>query len=259
MEIQTKYFVVPIPLIKGILTGEKGIKECIQEIVAYSLYSHTKYLPFGIEDEDDEKDANNPTTQIKSSAKFLNVKLGSAEQTIRNGDILFKKFYGKYSYCGIRTNTIWDYDSTSKTERQIAQFCAFCATRSILGKGRYKKTNTKLIIARMFGYNTIDEFNADTPKIVKNISKAERERRLHILEYREKYAKRYHIDKILTDLEINWGLKRYADNIRGMYISYEFSLQELAKLCEENKRSVQKCRLKEEKRKAKELVKNTAP
>ena len=259
MATQSKYFTVPIPLIRGILTGEKDLKESIQEIVNYSLYSHTKYLPYGIEDEDDEESANSPITQIKSSASFLNVKLGNAEHTIKKGSILFDKFYKQSSYCGIRTDIIWDYSNNPKTERQIAQFCAFCATRSILGKGSHKKTNTKLIIARMFGYNTIDEFNTDAPKMAKNISQAERLQRLHTLECRGKYSKRYHIDKILTDLEIGWGLKRYADHVRGMYISYEYSLQALAKLCEENKRSVQEDRLKQAKRKAKELVKSTAP
>ncbi len=117
-----------------------------------------------------------------------------------------------------------------------------------------------MITARMFGYSNKAEMLDNTPKLTpRNISKEERAIREKEIAEREKYLTRYHSDKVLTELELSWGLKRYADHIRGMYISYESDLATLAKVCEQSKKSVKVDALKEAKRQAKLAAKTTAP
>ena len=232
----------------------------MSEIIDYSIYCHAVRLPYSSDDEDEGIVANKMETQIKAGAHFLNVKLGSVQACLREGELLYNKYHKQGSYCGVNTQIIWDYYKNPKTPYQTALFCAFCATRSIIGKAAYKRTNKKLIIARMFGYSTFNDFEKDAPIMnVRNISKEEKERRMIVAECRQKYCNRYHIDKILTDLELYWGLKRYADHIRGMYISYEYNLITLAKICENSKRTVKINALKEEKRQAKLAAQDTTP
>lgn len=253
MEENTKYFTVPIGMLKGLISGERDIKECASDIIDYSLYYHAVSLPFMAE-------GNEITTQLKAAAKFLNVRIGSIETVLRSGKTLYEKYHRKGAYCGVNTEIVWQYRDDPKTPYQIAQFCAFCATRSIIGKGEYKKTNRDLISARMFGYTNKEEMQNNTPDLtVKNISKKVRAIREKEIEERNKYQTRYHSDKILTELEFNWGLKRYADHIRGMYISYSMDLAELAKICEQSKKSVRLDTLKEAKRLARLSAKITAP
>lgn len=113
-----------------------------------------------------------------------------------------------------------------------------------------------MITARMFGYSNKAEMLDNTPKLTpRNISKEERAIREKEIAEREKYLTRYHSDKVLTELELSWGL----DHIRGMYISYESDLATLAKVCEQSKKSVKVDALKEAKRQAKLAAKTTAP
>lgn len=258
MSTQTKYFNMPIPLLKGVLTGEKEIGDFTQEVVKYSLYRHAKHLPYS--DDPNAAEPNKMSTQVKAAANFLNVSIGSIDRIICEGGELFSQYGDKGPFCGINTAILWDYNNNPKTERQIAQLCAFCASKSIIGKAAHKRTNKKLIIARMFGYSTFADFEKDAPVLTaQNISKETRTIRELAAERRRKYCDRYHIDKILTDLECDWGLKRYADHIRGMYISYESDLVTLAKVCENSKRTVKVDALKEAKKQAKLAAQRTTP
>ncbi|MDR0694141.1 MAG: hypothetical protein LBF81_02440, partial [Prevotellaceae bacterium] len=244
----TRYFSVPVRLLRGLISGEKPIKEFTSDVVDYSLYYHAKHSLYG---EKGEKGGyNSIETQMRAAGKFLHVKIGNIDTVIHNGEGLYNQ-YQKENYCGINTNIIWDYKEHNKTDYQIALFCAFCATRSIIGKSEYKKTNIKMIVARMFGYNNYSEMVADTPNITaKNVNKRIIESRKKEIAEREKYLTRYHYDKILSDLEIKWGLKRYSDHTRGMLISYILDYGKLAEINESSKKIVQIVRLKELKEQA---------
>lgn len=253
-----KYFIVPISLLRGLISAEKGIKEFVQEVVKYSLYYHAIHSPYG--EEGEYGGYNTIETQIKAAAYFLNVKIGGINNTIEKGKLLYDKFYEKDVFCMINTEVLWKYHNEIKTAYQIALFCGFCATRSIIGDSQCKKTNKGMIIARMFGYKNQAELIANTPKVTaKNISKKEIEQRKEEIEQRNKYATRYHFDKIMLDLECDWGLKRYSDHIRGMFISYSLGFNELAKINEKSKKTNKLNDLKEAKRQARENAKITAP
>lgn len=238
----TKYFTVPTALLQGLISGERDIKDCMQDVVGYSIYYHAINLPYS--DDSETGEANKIETQIKAAANFLNVKTGSIGTSLTQGRLLYEKYHGKGSYCGINTKIVWNYNESPKTDYQIALFCCFCATRSIIGVSKYRKTNRDLIVARMFGYTNKEEMI----RIPQNITEKE-------IAAREKYQTRYHIDKILTDLELNWGLKRYGSHIRGMYISYSLTLGELAKICEQSKKKTKIEYLKEKKKQAAGMAK----
>ena len=260
MTDDTKYFTVPIGLMKGLISGSRDIKDFVCDVVYYSVYCHAMRLPYSQDNEYDSIGGNKMVTQIKAAADFLNVSIGDIKKALVDGKWLYDKYHKQGNYCGVNTDIIWDYGNNPKTTYQIAVLCAFCATRSIIGKGKYKKTNRDMITARMFGYSNKAEMIANTPKLTaRNILKEEREIREREISERNKYQTRYHSDKVLTELELSWGLKRYADHIRGMYISYDTDLFTLAKICENSKKSVKIDALKETKRQAKLAAKTTAP
>lgn len=258
MVSKTRYFSVPIRLLRGLISGEKPIREFTSDVVNYSLYYHAKHSLYG--DEGEGGGYNSMETQIKAASDFLHVKIGNIDAVIRKGEQLYNQSK-KENYCGINTDIIWDYKNNNKTEYQIALLCAFCATRSIIGKGEYKKTNIKMIVARMFGYNNYPELVSDTPNITaKNVSKRILELRRKEIAEREKYLKRYQYDKILFDLEDKWGLKRYSDHIRGVFISYNLDYNALANINEKSKKSTRINELKKLKEQARiKSKRKTAP
>ena len=64
MKENTKYFTVPIGMLKGLISGERDMMECASDIIDYSLYYHAVRLPFTSE-------CNEITTQLKASAEFF--------------------------------------------------------------------------------------------------------------------------------------------------------------------------------------------
>lgn len=71
---------------------------------------------------------------------------------------------------------------------------------------------------------------------------------------REKYSKRYHIDAVLTELQLNWNLKLYSDHSRGFYLSFIKSLEDLATINILAKSTTKDSELIKQKRLAKEAA-----
>jgi hypothetical protein len=74
-----------------------------------------------------------------------------------------------------------------------------------------------------------------------------------IKELINKYSFRYHIDKVLTELELNWNVLTYSNNIRGMYVAMKdkISLDALVLAAETKKKKSQIEKLKAAKNEAK--------
>jgi hypothetical protein len=83
----------------------------------------------------------------------------------------------------------------------------------------------------MFGYKSINE--------VKKIS-----------ELHKKYSNRYHIDKTLKALELDWKVCIYDNRTRGLYISIsnKLPLQKLVEIAEQKKLSKREKDFNEKKR-----------
>lgn len=241
-----RYYSFPIALLQGVMSRNQPIEDSIQNITKYVLYYHASHLP------QTDEGHNSMETQLKATAKFYNMKIGSVSAVQEGGKYLCEKYDGT-PICSVNKDIIWNLNNNNKTHIEIAAFCGFCAIRSIIGKKEYAKTNKKLVLARMFGYSTVVEFETNTPNVTaKSVRKDIMDGRMAEFSAREKYSKRYQMDEVLNTLELSWGLKRYADHIRGMYVSFTKSLNELAILNELSKRKVKLEGLKLAKAQAKE-------
>ena len=119
----------------------------------------------------------------------------------------------------ISKSLLFDFRDNEKAELEIAQLMAFTAIKSIIGKKKYGKTNKSHILARMFGYASVK----DVPE--------------NPCDFYKKYSKRYHIDRIIQQLELHWHVKTYSNHMRGLYVSIgeELTFEMLAQMAENNK------------------------
>jgi hypothetical protein len=133
----------------------------------------------------------------------------------------------------------FEFRDKDKSEFEIIQLCAFIAAKSILGVKSSVKTNKMHIVCRMFGYSSIKQLPPTLPKSINKLFL--------------KYSNRYHIDKVLQQLELNWNLITYSNNIRGMYIamSNKTSIEQLALIAETKKQKNRIAELKKQKEDAK--------
>lgn len=72
----------------------------------------------------------------------------------------------------------------------------------------------------------------------------------------KKYSKRYQIDNVLTELQLNWGLNLHSSQgMRGFRLSFKKDIEEIAVINERNKKKTKIEALKERKKKASENAK----
>jgi hypothetical protein len=116
----------------------------------------------------------------------------------------------------------FEFRDNPKTEFEQAQLLAYIAINSIIGTKKYTKTNRKHIVSRMFGYASFSKMSE------KELS-----------EIQNKYLTRYHFDRVILHLELNWNICTYSNKMRGIYISMKnkFPLDELIALAEKRKQS----------------------
>jgi hypothetical protein len=168
----------------------------------------------------------------KDALKFY--KLSPAEFTRESFDVsdILDMIPEKYPVVGIEQDMLYDYFHNDKTYFDIICLSAFLGIKSILGTKSYCKTNKSLIHARMFGYSTPKDMPAQLPPL------------------EEKYKIRWHMDKVLQELQTDWYLKTISNHQRGMYVSFDLSIQELAVKSEMNKQFTKAYKLKALKREA---------
>jgi hypothetical protein len=123
----------------------------------------------------------------------------------------------------VSVNLLLTFRDDDKSEYELIQFVGYIAINSILGKRITVKTNKAHIVCRMFGYSSVKHLPEKLPK--------------SIAELYNRYTKRYHIDKLLTNLELNWKLRTYSNNIRGLYVASasKIDINQLALIVETNK------------------------
>jgi hypothetical protein len=143
----------------------------------------------------------------------------------------------------IGKHTLFDFRDNDKTEKEIAQLLAYIAVRSIIGEKAYTKTNKELIVCRMFGYASTKEIKGH-----------------ELSELHKKYLLRYHIDKVLKALEMDWNVCIYSNRTRGIYVSInkKFSLQKLVEVAEKKKQAKRESEFEKLKQSIIQAAKNTA-
>ena len=180
--------------------------------------------------------------RLHQAKEFLNVKLFSFDLTIESSIKLDMAYSENKIFPMISFSHIWNYLKHPKTEYDVIQLLAFTAIKSIIGNRRCCKTNKQHIVARMLGFASIK----DIPEKMDS----------RLMEVFVKYSHRYHIDKLLQDLELKWNVQTYSSNMRGLYICIEskMSLEDMIMFAESNKKKTRIMQLKESKRSIKEKV-----
>lgn len=174
--------------------------------------------------------------RFDDAGSFLNVTNGS----LKNAKEILSNISATCPRTGIDREMLFNYYRFNKTEFEIVCLGAFLGIKSIIGKKPYDKTNKILIYARMFGYCTAREL----PEA--------------LTEIQLKYKQRYHMDRVLTELQLNWNLKILWNHNRGFYVSFDLSLEDLAVVVQKDKRKYQLKQLQAAKQAAFEKAKRTA-
>ena len=152
--------------------------------------------------------------KVEDTLKLLKLNKSKASVVIENGKELIKNDESNGCYSMVSIELLKKFRKLDKNEYDIDQFVAFLAIKSIIGTKEYCKTNKELILARMLGFNS----SKDIMNTTKSNTNSKR-----IL---EKYSKRYHFDKLVETLQLNWNLKHYSYHTRGIY----FGMIKLEKL-----------------------------
>lgn len=211
---------------QGVLLGKKDKKEFLDILLYYHIYNHYLKLEKIYKDEDggiiyEETD----TERIKRSASFWGVTLKYPNECLKNGKRLHAYKYKVFT--GINSDIFWDFYKNKKSDFDWECLFAHLGLKSILGKKEYAKTNNIMLYTRMLGKETQDEYKA-----LKN--------GLNFT--------RWHRDKIITELETNWGLKYYSRNLKGFYFGYDIELEKLIQIAESKRENFKREQLKQTKK-----------
>ena len=200
-----KYLTFPVELLQKAFTDVKGV---CSKAIDYGIYLVSR----GYAHETNELEA------MQQALDFLGITSTDVKLLHKHGKILYDSFNSP-PLVSVNKDISFDYYKNDKTEFDVAVFCAFCGLRSILGRNAYSKSNRSFMIARMFGYRSQKEFEALPQKPPYYVSK-----------FSTKNLQDYHLTEriIRNELEIGWGLKYYASNIRGFYFSFKCDIGQLA-------------------------------
>jgi hypothetical protein len=180
---------------------------------------------------------------IRQAYKFLGVN-GNFDNCLKRGKQIEKTIPDKEPFPMVNKNLLFDFRDNDKSEFDLMQFAAYISIRSILGKKSYCKTNKEMIICRAFGYASKKQIPDKMQPVIKILF--------------VKYMNRYHIDKVLQRLELNWNIGTYSNNMRGIYIflkdKNKISYEQLIMIAETKKIKNKISELNKTKNEAKEKV-----
>ena len=223
------YFNAPVQLLQGAFFD---LRKALNDICEYSIYSRCIQEHYLDDSESFKSVASSDfCVQINNKNSFL------------NGKKLFEKYANmNCPIISLRIEKFWEYyKANNLTEFDIACFLCYLAVKSIGGKSKCFFTNKKHIVARMFGYS--------------NIKSIEDESELFHTYYPPKKSK---LDRVLTELQINWHLKLYSNYERGFHLSFnkDVTLEYLAIASEHRKKDNKIKQLKKAKDDARLKAKN---
>ncbi len=217
---ETRFMTFPVALLKDAFID---ISKVCNNAINYAIYS--KALNCAIYAKSETID------EIEEALTFYGLSLsknGTFENQYKRGKVLYDSFDGSASpMVSVNKDILYHFREQPKTEFEIAVFCAFCAVRSIIGIDPYKKATNDFLIARMFGYRSVEEF--------KNLkTKPDYWQKCFSTDGRI----RHHLTNkiIIGELESNWGLKYYSSRSRGFYVSFKLDFEALVMQAERRKK-----------------------
>jgi hypothetical protein len=134
---------------------------------------------------------------------------------------LFHDNSQKQPFASIPYNMFWDYfyNVETKTEQEFAEFAAYAAARSIVGRKLYCKTNDKLLFSRMSGFGGIHSFPKPYTKNGKSHWR---------ISGIDKYCTRKRMERLRMAIATKFGVTVYSSmGIRGFYLSFKFNYEQI--------------------------------
>jgi hypothetical protein len=216
------YLNFPIEMLRDLIR-KKG--EVLNNIIDYGVYKYALKYSVSVDLE-----------SFVDASKTAKIRLGSPQRSLNSAINLHSKFGKKCAMAGISRKKLFEYYNHEKSDYELLQLACFLAIKSIIGVKPYCKTNKALIHARMFGFINIK----DVPPIAK-MSKLQSKYFAH------DGINKYHIDKLLQVMQVDWHLKLISDHSKGFYLSFDLNLEQLAKIEQSKKKSTKLKLLKDAK------------
>ncbi len=165
--------------------------------------------------------------QYKQAVSILGLKIENIGKFVMQVEKKNLSFTGE-PMAMFNIKVLFDYRDNEKDEFEVVQLLAYSAINSILGKKKYVKTNKQMILARMLGFSNSKALNSKLSEQQQSIY--------------EKYSIRYWFDKLKNALELNWHVRTYSNNMRGLHITTnsKMTIQELADIAEGKKAKAKK-------------------
>lgn len=194
-----------------------------------------------LEKDEEFKESITQFHRVRQSLWFFDL-LGriSIENVINTGVKIKNNLQPKEPIASANLDVLKSFlNNKSKDENDKIQLIGFLAIKSIIGGKEFEKTNKKLILARMMGYSSYSDINSD--ELNETLS--------YIF---ERFYHRYHMDNLITMLELDWHLITYSNKVRGIYLAIDkISLDDLALYVEKQKKKARLIELKRLKNEAK--------
>ncbi|MCA0229825.1 MAG: hypothetical protein LCH91_05135 [Bacteroidetes bacterium] len=223
-DTNARFFTFPVELLRGAFTNIAGV---CSDAFAYAVYVRCK--TYG-------------ETPLRGVLYFrIAYDATEAKGVYVRGRELYDSFT-RPVLVSVNKAIVFNFMGNPKTDFEIAVFCAFCGLRSIIGTKPYVKTNNGLLLARMFGYASVKEFEALKEKhsyYLDNFSTAQKIR--------------YQLTKkiIRNELVLTWGLKYYSSQSKGFYASFKLGLDALVLYAKKSRKST---KLKQQQQEEKQIV-----
>lgn len=198
----TKFLNFPIPMLKGLYLDRA--KFC-SDAVDVGVFRYSQRL------------SGNEATCYNDALRFFGITQKNPSTGIRNAKTIISQIPQSNPNAGISVEMLFDFYRNTKSEFELICLGAFLGIRSIIGQKLYYKTFKRMIWARAFGYVSLNDIPAELSSI------------------ELKWQTRRRFDRVLRELQLNWGLRIFWDHFRGFYISFDLSLEKLAEIAESNK------------------------
>jgi hypothetical protein len=118
----------------------------------------------------------------------------------------------------LRKEIVIDYLKNEKSEFEIVSLLAFAALRSMIQTKSFYKTNNEQVLARMAGFSKASDCK--------------------VLPFQlQVYTKRYHMDKLKSELCRNWNLVLYGIHTKGFFVSFKLTYEQLVRIVESKRAS----------------------
>lgn len=214
------YFNFPIEFLEGFM---ENTNKCFDKILYHGICSYAVHLA----DDSEERDVTQEDFELV--AKELGVKLNDVTKAYNDGcDLCF--LHARSPKVGISRRVLWDFYNNEKTDFEKFTLLAYLAAKSIVQNKVFCRVTNSFWVSRMAGAS----------KVIPGLSEALQSKdksRLGILIPGELFnfiSKPYRLQKVKRELEMNWGLKYFAHQSRGTYMTFEGELEDLVKAKLEN-------------------------